>query len=215
MTPPTAPFLRIRPPLRPGTCHLYPLHNSGVSSRPSEPLPTHALDSPLPGVAPSRRCFRTYPFPTPNATLFGTLAFLNSHLNTNLAATTESFLTVGRAVRLLHGHKPLHQILQDHAAPIEAYVTSLAALSRTHADLLEQLMTRNDTAASITDPHDTNPFHHTLTPIASMSGIAPTLSQDSDRYKFVNFIAVAVCNSIPHETHRGPVRLRPSLPWSR
>ena len=39
--------------------------------------------------------------------------------------------------------------------------------------------------------------------------------KDSDRYNFVNFIAVAVCNSIPHETHRGPVRLRPSLPWSR
>ena len=37
---------------------------------------------------------------------------------------------------------------------------------------------------------------------------------DSDRYKVVNFIGVAVCNSIPHETHRGPARLRPSPPWS-
>ena len=37
--------------------------------------------------------------------------------------------------------------------------------------------------------------------------------KDSDRYKVVNLIGVAVCNSIPHETHRGPARLRPSPPW--
>ena len=35
-----------------------------------------------------------------------------------------------------------------------------------------------------------------------------------DRYKLANFIGVAVCNSIPHETRRGPARLRPSPPWS-
>ena len=103
------------------------------------------------------------PIPTPNATLFGTPAFLNSQLDTDFAATTARFLTVGRAVRLLHGHKPLPQILQDHATPIDAYVTSLAALCPTRADLLEQLMTRNDAAASIPHPHDANPFHHTLT----------------------------------------------------
>ena len=38
--------------------------------------------------------------------------------------------------------------------------------------------------------------------------------KDSDRYKLANFIGVAVCNSIPHETRRGPARLRPSPPWS-
>ena len=27
--------------------------------------------------------------------------------------------------------------------------------------------------------------------------------KDSDRYKFVNFIGVSACNSIPHEIHRG------------
>ena len=103
------------------------------------------------------------PIPTPNATLFGTPDFLNSHLDTDFASTTARFLTVGRAVCLLYEHKPLQEILQDHAAPIEAYVTSLAALCPTHAGLLEQLMTRNDAAASIAEPHDANPFHHTLT----------------------------------------------------
>ena len=103
------------------------------------------------------------PIPTPNATLFGTLAFLDSHLDTDFPATTARFLTVGRAVRLLHGHKPLQHILQDHAAPIEAYVISLAALCPTHPDLLEQLMERNDTAASIAGVHDANPFLHTVT----------------------------------------------------
>ena len=39
-------------------------------------------------------------------------------------------------------------------------------------------------------------------------------AKDSDRYKLANFIGVAVCNSIPHETRRGPARLRPSPPWS-
>ena len=33
-------------------------------------------------------------------------------------------------------------------------------------------------------------------------------------YKVVNFIGVTVCNSIPRETHRGPARVRPSVPWS-
>ena len=103
------------------------------------------------------------PIPAPNATLFGNPALINSHLNTEFASTTAGFLTVGRAVRLLYEHKPLQEILQDHAAPIEAYVTSLAACCPTHAGLLEQLMTRNDAAASIAKPHDANPFHHTLT----------------------------------------------------
>ena len=48
--------------------------------------------------------------------------------------------------------------------------------------------------------------------VALVTGIAAT--KDSDRYKLANFIGVAVCNSIPHETRRGPARLRPSPPWS-
>ena len=39
-------------------------------------------------------------------------------------------------------------------------------------------------------------------------------NKDSDRYKVFNFIGVAVCNSIPRETHPGPARVRPSVPWS-
>ena len=39
-------------------------------------------------------------------------------------------------------------------------------------------------------------------------------TKDSDRYKVINFIGVAACNSIPHETHRGPARVRPSVPWA-
>ena len=38
--------------------------------------------------------------------------------------------------------------------------------------------------------------------------------KDSDRYKVFNLVGVTVCNSIPRETHRGPARVRPSLPWS-
>ena len=38
--------------------------------------------------------------------------------------------------------------------------------------------------------------------------------KDSDRYKVFNFNGVTVCNSIPHETHPGPARVRPSVPWS-
>ena len=40
------------------------------------------------------------------------------------------------------------------------------------------------------------------------------MGKDSDRYKVFNLIGVTVCNSIPRETHRGPARVRPSLPWS-
>ena len=36
---------------------------------------------------------------------------------------------------------------------------------------------------------------------------------DSDRYRFVNFIGVSACNSIPHEIHRGPAPSRSSAPW--
>ena len=38
--------------------------------------------------------------------------------------------------------------------------------------------------------------------------------KDSDRYKVFNLVGVTVCNSIPRETHRGPARVRPSVPWS-
>ena len=38
-------------------------------------------------------------------------------------------------------------------------------------------------------------------------------TKDSDRYKFVNFIGVSACNSIPHEIHRGPAPSRSSAPW--
>ena len=48
-----------------------------------------------------------------------------------------------------------------------------------------------------------------LEPVASI-----LLHKDSDRYKVFNLIGVTVCNSIPRETHRGPARVRPSLPWS-
>ena len=40
------------------------------------------------------------------------------------------------------------------------------------------------------------------------------VGKDSDRYKVINLIGVTVCNSIPRETHRGPARVRPSVPWS-
>ena len=43
---------------------------------------------------------------------------------------------------------------------------------------------------------------------------AKSNAKDSDRYKAVNLIGVTVCNSIPHGTHRGPARLRPSVPGS-
>ena len=39
-------------------------------------------------------------------------------------------------------------------------------------------------------------------------------TKDSDRYKVFNLVGVTVCNSIPRETHRGPARVRPSVPWS-
>ena len=41
-----------------------------------------------------------------------------------------------------------------------------------------------------------------------------TGAKDSDRYKVFNLVGVTVCNSIPRETHRGPARVRPSVPWS-
>ncbi len=43
---------------------------------------------------------------------------------------------------------------------------------------------------------------------------ASDVVKDSDRYKVFNLIGVTVCNSIPRETHRGPARVRPSVPWS-
>ena len=49
--------------------------------------------------------------------------------------------------------------------------------------------------------------------LASESG-QKLLTKDSDRYKVINFIGVAACNSIPRETHRGPARVRPSVPWA-
>ena len=51
-------------------------------------------------------------------------------------------------------------------------------------------------------------------PVPAPSFMPRANAQDSDRYKVFNFNGVTVCNSIPHETHPGPARVRPSVPWS-
>ena len=79
-----------------------------------------------------------------------------------LRLITERFLAVGRVMSLLHGHKNLAEILEEHGGPVLAYVDALLALTAANGNLSEQLQMRNDDARRLAGIEDGSPFGNTL-----------------------------------------------------
>ena len=93
---------------------------------------------------------------------FGTIDLLKRQPDSDLTAATTSFLTVARAIKLLHGRKPLNAIFADHGGPLVSYVARLRTLCGTEAGLSEQLTMRNNDASSLAGADTAEPFGHTL-----------------------------------------------------
>ena len=102
------------------------------------------------------------PIRTGETIAFGAPALLSQRNDSELMEATHGALAVGRAVRLLYGRKSLDEILTDHGEPLRRYVETLRVLGVTKSGLREQLLMRNDDAASLAGAEDTTPFRHTL-----------------------------------------------------
>ena len=102
------------------------------------------------------------PIRTSDAVVFGAPELLTSHGDAELLDATKRFLAVGRAIKLLYGHKPLSEILSEHGQPIGSYSKKLETLCATSAGLREQLFMRNTDAASLAGADDAEPFRHSL-----------------------------------------------------
>ena len=102
------------------------------------------------------------PIQTDGTVVFGTPDFLKQQPDTELKNATNCFLTVGRAIKLLHERKLLMGILKDHGEGLMSYVRTLRRLCATEPDLSEQLMIRNSNAKLLARTADPEPFQHTL-----------------------------------------------------
>ena len=102
------------------------------------------------------------PIRTNETVAFGAPALLWRQNDSALIEATKGVLAVGRAVKLLHGHKSLNEILMEHGEPVRAYTEMLRMLGTTNSELREQITVRNKDAASLAGAEDAVPFRHTL-----------------------------------------------------
>ena len=102
------------------------------------------------------------PIQTNDTVAFGTLDLLKRQLDGDLLDLTIRFLALGRAIKLLYGHKPMAEILEEHGEPLLSYARFLITLSATDANLMEQLKMRNNDAGKLAVANSASPFHHTL-----------------------------------------------------
>ena len=80
----------------------------------------------------------------------------------DLAEHTIRFLSVGRAIRLLHGRKSLGAILLEHGAPLTAYVRTLESICQFDAGIAEQIEMRDRNALDLSGRDRSQPFAHTV-----------------------------------------------------
>lgn len=79
-----------------------------------------------------------------------------------LRQTTEHFLTVGRAINLMYGHKTLETILEEHGAPVRPYVDALGTLSEDNQNLSAQLEMRNEDGRRLAGMEEPIQFRNTI-----------------------------------------------------
>ena len=102
------------------------------------------------------------PIQTNDTVAFGTLDVLRRQPAGDFLDFTLRFLALGRAIKLLYGHKPVAQILEEHGEPLLSYVRYLKTLSAIDANLMEQLKMRNSDAEKLAAANSASLFHHTL-----------------------------------------------------
>lgn len=131
------------------------------------------------------------PVPVGDGVVFGTISLLRQQPDSELKAATLEFLTVSNAVKLLHGHIPLEEILAANGQPVSRYGAALLAFS--NAEVQTQIAQRNDSARMLAGADAVQPFDHTLTLLEELrdAGEWETLRQQAERYSGLAGLSVA------------------------
>ena len=93
---------------------------------------------------------------------FGTIGLLERQCDDDLAAITTTFLTLSRAIKLLHGRKPLNEILSAHGVSLRSYVDRLRTMMKDENGLKEHMARRDRDARRLSGTSKSEPFGHTL-----------------------------------------------------
>ena len=100
------------------------------------------------------------PIPTGSSTPFGAVHLLANLSDREVVTVTDDFLTVGRAIKLLHGRKELTEILANYSSQIVTYVQLLDDLCKDDIGLRSRLLEHNNYAQQLAGITSADPFHY-------------------------------------------------------
>lgn len=103
-----------------------------------------------------------FPIVSNGGVVFGNAQLMEGVADPLFRTTAENFGGVGRAVRLLHGHKPLNEILTTHGEPVRSFVRTLNALSEESPEVQVYLTMQNEVRAKQRPPGKSEPLRHTV-----------------------------------------------------
>ena len=102
------------------------------------------------------------PMASNGAVVFGNWDSIEGVSDAPFRLAAENFRRVGRAVRLLHGCKPLTEILVAHGDPIRSFARKLKALSEEGPVVKDYLETQNEVRVRQRPPGKGDPLRHTV-----------------------------------------------------
>ena len=103
--------------------------------------------------------------------VFGNWDSIEGFGDAALIDVAEKFQAVGRAVKLLHGRRPLDEILVAHGAPIPAFVRRLGRLAETQPVVKDYVKMQNEAKTRPQAGGSTEPLRHTVDLLADLVGM--------------------------------------------
>ena len=103
-----------------------------------------------------------FPIVSNGGVVFGNSQLMEGVADPPFRAAAEHFGEVGRAVRLLHGRKPLTKILAAHGDPVRSFARCLNALSEESPKVKAYLTMQNEVRARQRPPGKSEPLRHTV-----------------------------------------------------
>ena len=103
-----------------------------------------------------------FPIVSNGGVVFGNSQLMEGVADPPFRAAAENFGEVGRAVRLLHGRKPLTKILAAHGDPVRSFARCLNALSEEGPNVKAYLTMQNEVRARQRPPGKSEPLRHTV-----------------------------------------------------
>ena len=116
--------------------------------------------------------------------IFGTFDVLKKQPDTQLIATTNKFLNIRRAIKLLYGRKSLNEIFHEHHDSITSYIAMLMEFCEIDNSLLEQLCVRENHVRNAAGRATEQSFNHTTALMDELlaTGEWDTLIKLAERY---------------------------------